>query len=130
MSKNYVCWKCGNSINDLPFPLSIRSHCSSCGGDLHVCKLCRFYDKTRANQCQEPIAEAVVTKTRANFCDYFQARPDAYQFKEPGTIQTAQQELGALFGEDLTDKLSSNDPDAAKTELEKLFGMKDNNDEQ
>ena len=129
MANNIVCWKCGNSVNDLPFPLSRLSQCAQCKADLHVCILCQFYDKTRANQCQEPIAEPVKIKDKANFCDYFQPKPNAYLAKEQSAMQSAQQDLAALFGEQTTGKPSSNDADVAKSELEKLFGIKDNDDE-
>ena len=124
MTNNLQCWKCGHAIDDLPMPLSRLSQCVSCKAELHVCKLCQFYDKTRANQCQEPIAEPVKIKDRANFCDYFQVKPEAYLAKDSSAAQAATQDLSALFGEDVADKISSHDADAAKSELEKLFGMK------
>jgi len=120
MSDNYVCWKCGAGIGHLPFPLGRMSKCDKCNADLHVCCLCKFYDKSRANQCQEPVADPVVDKRRANFCGYFEAKLDAFQIQETSGATTAQQELAALFG-DSVDISDSNDPDKSKSELERLF---------
>lgn len=122
MADNYVCWKCGAPIGHLPFPLGRMSRCDQCKADLHVCKLCKFYDTTRANQCQETVADPVVDKQRANFCGYFQPEPDAFKQQDSTVTNSAQQQLADLFNEPVNLPGSSNDPDQAKTELEKLFG--------
>ena len=123
MAENLVCWKCGASIADLPVPLSRRAICSGCGAELHVCLMCRFYDKARSNQCQEPVAEAVQYKHKANFCGYFQVKADAWQEQDTKSAQSAKNDLAALFGEDVTAKLSSSNAGQSKAELEKLFGL-------
>jgi hypothetical protein len=33
--------------------------------------MCQFYDPNTYNQCKEPIAERIVEKEKANFCDFF-----------------------------------------------------------
>lgn len=121
MADNYVCWKCGADISHLPFPLGRMSKCDKCKTDLHVCHLCKFYDKSRANHCQEPVADPVIDKRRANFCGYFEAKVDAFQNQDSSAAGEAQQELAALFGAPV-DIADSNDPEKAKSELEKLFG--------
>ncbi|MCI0507442.1 MAG: hypothetical protein L0Z73_15215 [Gammaproteobacteria bacterium] len=127
MPENLVCWKCGASIADLPFPLARHASCSVCGAQLHVCKQCKFYDKTRSNQCQEPIAEPVYEKEKANFCELFQVKANAYQTRSTTAAEAAKSQLDALFGGKAAASVSSHDPKQAKTELEKLFGL-DNND--
>ena len=129
MSDNLVCWKCGTSIADLPMPLARHEACRNCGAQLHVCKLCKFYDKTRSNQCQEPIAEQVNEKEKANFCELFQIKASAYQAKDSSAVEAANSELDALFGGNAATTQSSNDPDKAKSELEKLFGLDEENKE-
>ena len=129
MSENMVCWKCGTSITDLPMPLARHAACHSCGAQLHVCKLCKFYDKTRSNQCQEPIAEPVNDKEKANFCELFQIKADAYKERDASALESARSELDALFGGNVSENLSSNDSDNAKSELEKLFGLDQENKE-
>lgn len=121
MTDNYVCWKCGAGISHLPFPLGRMSKCESCKADLHVCKLCKFYDKTRANQCQEPVADPVADKQHSNFCGYFEAKIDAFQQNDSSPASAAQKELASLFGEPV-DIPQGNNADKAKSELEKLFG--------
>ena len=74
LTDQLVCWKCGATITDTPFPLARTSVCRSCDAELHVCKLCEFFDTTVANQCRETIAERVNDKERANFCDYFKPK--------------------------------------------------------
>lgn len=129
MPDNVVCWKCGTSITALPFPLARHATCSACGAQLHVCKLCKFYDRTRSNQCQEPIAEPVYEKDKANFCELFQVKANAYQAPDTTAEKASKSKLDALFGGNTAGAISPNDPVQAKSELEKLFGLdKDSND--
>jgi len=123
MNDNVVCWKCGASIENLPFPLSRLATCAACHAELHVCMLCRFYDTSRANHCQEPIAEPVKDKRRANFCELFQVRADAYCQPASDKTHATQRELSALFGEDVSAPVSVTTADHAKSELDKLFGL-------
>lgn len=92
-----VCWKCGASLAHLSPPLTRRDVCKQCNADLHVCKLCVFYDTGKAKHCREPIAEEVTDKTRANFCDYFKPREDAYSNKQQSEAEKAKAHLEALF---------------------------------
>lgn len=108
---------------DLPLPLSRRAVCSSCRADLHVCLLCRFFDKTRSNQCREPIAEPVQYKDKANFCAYFQVKPDAWQQPDSSAAEAAKSQLADLFGAQTINNESPTNADQSKQELEKLFGM-------
>lgn len=52
--------------------ISFRERCPVCGGPLHICKSCCFYDETAYNSCREISADRVVDKERSNFCEYFQ----------------------------------------------------------
>lgn len=120
MADSYVCWKCGADVSHLSFPLGRLDKCEACKADLHVCKLCKYYDKSRANQCQEPVADPVNDKQRSNFCGYFEIRTNAYQQADSSEVTAAQQELAALFGEPV--EVRSSDSIDTKSELEKLFG--------
>jgi hypothetical protein len=125
MSHSAVCWQCGASLAELTLPLSRFDVCKQCRAELHVCKLCRFYDVTVAKHCREPIAEEVRDKQHANYCDYFSPRDNA--FKPPATaeIDRARAQLDALFGkpapQSATDKQAAADAAAA---LQDLFGGK------
>ena len=46
--------------------------CPKCHKATHCCKNCRFYSPGKHNDCDEPVAERVTDKDRANFCDYFE----------------------------------------------------------
>ena len=93
-----VCWQCGASLADLTPPLTRRDACKQCRADLHVCKLCEFYDIGKAKHCREPIAEEVTDKRRANFCDYFKPKEDAYSNVRQTEADKAKAQLEALFG--------------------------------
>ncbi|MDA8078755.1 MAG: hypothetical protein M0Z79_07415 [Nitrospiraceae bacterium] len=48
-----------------------KSVCPHCGGDLRICRNCRFYSETSHNKCLETKAEHQRSREKANFCDYF-----------------------------------------------------------
>lgn len=111
-----VCWQCGADISGLPLPLGRRSECPECHAELHVCRMCRHFDTSKAKQCREPMAEEVLNKTRANFCDWLQVKTNAYH---PSVAQSSQRKsLAALFG-DPDDNTAQGD---AKSDLDRLFG--------
>ncbi len=123
-----VCWKCGASLEALSLPLRRLDECKQCGAELHVCKLCEWYSTSVAKHCREPIAEEVKDKERANFCDYFKPRADAYSNAHETAAQKAQKELEALFGGgQAAGAASAPEPSAAeraRAELEALFKKK------
>ncbi len=116
-----VCWKCGASIAALTLPLRRLEVCKACDAELHVCRLCEFYDIGVAKSCREPIAEEVKDKIQANFCDYFQPRPGAHT---PAGQQAQQSrgQLEALFGQPDPAAPVVSSPDEARSRLEELFG--------
>lgn len=97
-SPDLVCWKCGASLAALTLPLRRLEECPDCSAELHVCRLCTYYDPRVAKSCREPVALEVKDKERANFCDYFEPRPDAYRPPDTGAAAGARIELEALFG--------------------------------
>jgi len=124
VSDALVCWKCGASLDGLPLPLGRREECPACHCDLHVCRLCLYYDTGVSRACREPVAEEVKDKVRANFCGYFQPRAGAYQSADDAPSRAARAQLDALFGGDAGTAGSPSDADAAREQLEKLFGKK------
>lgn len=122
-----VCWKCGASLADLSLPLQRLDECRQCHAELHVCKLCEWYSVAVAKHCRETVAEEVKDKERANFCDYFKAKPDAYAAVSVDAASKAQAELDALFGGGSQKSAENSPPSAAekaRAELEALFGKK------
>lgn len=116
-----VCWKCGAGVAHEPQPLSRTAQCKACRADLHVCRMCVYFDIRVANSCREPVVDPIVEKDRSNFCGYFQPKPGCYV---PGTDSSrAMAELGALFGGGpvTTGPVSSEN---ARKQLDALFGSK------
>lgn len=92
-----VCWKCGGSLAEFILPFGRAEYCRACRAELHVCRMCRFYDTTKAKQCAEPVAEPVTNKERANFCGYFEPAAGRFAPANPAS-ESAQAALDALFG--------------------------------
>ena len=116
------CWKCGGALPDLLAPLPRHEECPHCRAQLHVCRMCEFFDAAAPQQCREPVADLVSDKQRANFCGYFQVNPQA--FSEPsGEADASRRQLDALFGGESSapDSEPQTADDASRDELEKLF---------
>lgn len=123
------CWKCGACLKDIPLPFSRYSKCKSCNADLHVCRMCEFYDRTVSKMCREPVAEEVKDKQRANFCGYLQPSPRAYFVQDRSAADASKSELENLFGMDAgSSGGTTSDPDEAKQKLDDLFGLGDKKD--
>ena len=119
-------------------PLRRRDECPACGADLHVCRMCEFYDTSVAKSCREPVAEEVTDKERAHFCDYFRARPGLHAAGGVSEADGARAQLEAMFGIDnkTADQQSAADAeslmerkrakaDEARRQLDALFGGDD-----
>jgi hypothetical protein len=65
------CWHCGADLTQSDY--GREAGCMACGKPTHVCRNCRHYAPGRPNDCLEPLAERVLDKTRANFCDHFES---------------------------------------------------------
>lgn len=72
----HLCHHCGAPWDGDPKAGRV-SVCRRCAAPLHCCLNCRFYDRTRNNQCAEPAAEWVGDKAKGNFCEYFEWRHGA-----------------------------------------------------
>ncbi|HNQ03050.1 MAG TPA: hypothetical protein PKH69_00410 [Thiobacillaceae bacterium] len=111
----WVCWRCGADISRLPRPLGRRAQCPGCHAELHVCRLCRHHDPGKAKQCREPMAEEVQDKTRANFCEWFQAQArQTTTFARENSQDAAQRLFGTADGK--------SPPGDGKSALDRLFG--------
>lgn len=92
------CYRCGTSLAALSLPLSRLDLCPDCGVELHVCRMCRHYAPSAPDACDEDDAIEVRNKTTANFCDYFDPDPGAFDGREQRAEERARGELDALFG--------------------------------
>ena len=98
MSDELVCWRCGASLASLALPLGRIEECPACRSQLHVCRLCRSWDRTRPKQCREDDAEEVRDKERANFCDWFKPRSGAFDAAGAAAESAARATADSLFG--------------------------------
>lgn len=94
------CYCCGASLEALPQPLGRLAECLACRSELHVCRMCEFYDPAVSQACREPMAEEVKDKTRANFCEYFSPRPGPREAAKMPAGEDSRRGLEALFGGD------------------------------
>lgn len=94
-----VCWRCGASLEDIPTPFARLAQCKSCGADLHVCRLCKFYNPNHFEKCDHELAEPAREVDVANFCHYFRPVVNAYHAEENSRADAAMAQLKALFGE-------------------------------
>lgn len=92
-----ACWKCGASLAEFVLPFGREEYCRACRAELHVCRMCRFFDTTKSRQCAEPVAEPVQNKERANFCGYFEPAGGRFRAADPAA-DSARNALDALFG--------------------------------
>ncbi len=122
MSETYTCWKCGGLLTEVLLPLPRHEECPHCRAQLHVCRMCVFFDPAVAQQCREPVAGFVSDKQRANFCGYFQINPAAVP-ASPDPAGGARGRLDALFGGESTAAAAETPgaEDAAREQLERLF---------
>ena len=100
MADPLLCWRCGASLAALPLPLGRRDECPDCVAELHVCKMCRYYDAQVPKACREDDAEEVKEKERANFCDYFKPSANAYVPGFRAASAKAENQLASLFGDE------------------------------
>lgn len=116
------CWKCGAPQQDLLLPLARLAECPQCRAQLHVCRMCVFFDLAAAQQCREPVAELVTDKQRANFCGYFQINPNAFSASSD-QVAASRRQLGSLFGEGAPDPepTGRSAEEVARERLEQLF---------
>ena len=107
MDHGLRCYRCGQSLAELLLPLSRRDECPQCTIDLHVCRMCQYYDPGVPDACIEDDALEVTDKARANFCDYFKPSNDAYSPVEFDAEVAARASLGALFGDETAPEASA-----------------------
>ena len=131
MNKELVCWHCGASLRDLPRPLRSSMRCPQCQADLHVCRLCRYYDPRYIGGCSHDRADKVLDKQRANYCTHFTPKPGAFEDPAHEPYSQARDALATLFGDESAatgDDPAEDSPlspaERARREAEALFAPK------
>ncbi len=100
MSHSLRCYRCGEALSALSLPLSRHDQCPACSADLHVCKMCVYFDARVPRQCREDGAEDVTEKERPNFCDWFKPSDTAFDPARGEAAAAAHDALSALFDDD------------------------------
>jgi hypothetical protein len=89
------CHRCGVAAG--ADPVGRREVCAGCGAWLHCCRNCDFFAPGAHHDCREPVAEVVVVKEDANFCDWFRPRPDDGAQRASDPAVEARARLERLF---------------------------------
>ena len=121
MPEPLSCWRCGAGLAALPLPLGRRDECPDCLAELHVCKMCLYFDAQVPRACKEDDAEDVKEKERANFCDYFKPNPAAYVPGFRTATAQAQDQLAGLFGDEPAGSADAGEADPHQDALDDLF---------
>ena len=127
MTNTLRCYKCGASLETLSLPLRRLDEGPECRRELHVCRMCLFYDARLPKNCSEEDAPEVSELERANFCDYFKPSPNVYTPEALEVEQKARERLATLFvssGTQATPADKSPDSshhEAGRVEAENLF---------
>ena len=120
---DFRCWRCGTQLTEDLLPVRRVELCMACNADLHVCKMCGFFNLSVANACEETIATAVSNKERSNYCEYFKPSVRAYKGGADGAAARARHELEQLFGGQTSDTTHSAGA-SSQSELERLFDIR------
>ena len=129
MGKPIVCWRCGAAVKPEQRPIKRLEQCRRCQADLYVCRLCRSYNPRMLGYCDHDHAEPPLDRERANFCQYFTPRPDAWTPAGNDAEQGARKELDSLFGATPVDPAAQaadtsskeTESERARAEIERLF---------
>jgi hypothetical protein len=74
-SEFFICHSCNTKSEfQLGQTIGKNEECSKCRSDIRVCLNCEFYDKSKYNECREPISEAVREKSKRNSCESFKLK--------------------------------------------------------
>jgi hypothetical protein len=95
-AKEFCCFRCGTP-HEFKERIGRGDSCTKCDADLRCCRNCRHYNANAHNQCNEPQAEWVREKDRANYCDYFEPRQGAAGSGTPSRSQDARARFEDLF---------------------------------
>ena len=96
MAALLICWNCGESLADVPLPVSRHANCASCFEVLHCCRMCRHYLPNKTPYCGDERADPPTVKENANFCDYFEPA-NRFNTRDAGPSGKAKSALDNLF---------------------------------
>lgn len=65
------CAHCGAKLFSSP---GLEKTCKDCGGDLHTCTNCRYFDPSAPKECRRPIETRISAKSKRNRCEDFEPK--------------------------------------------------------
>lgn len=89
-----VCWNCQRPLTTAEY--GREDACLDCGKATRVCRNCRRFEPGRPDDCDEPMADAVLDKVRSNFCSFFEPTETVYskqQTDNPTDLLKAAEDL-------------------------------------
>lgn len=89
------CWHCGRGL--LPADLARENTCPGCGKSTRCCRNCRWYAPGRPNDCREPMAERILDKEKANYCELFRPSLEAGAQPQAGAANDLRRAAEDLF---------------------------------
>lgn len=134
MKKRIECWRCGKVLKPEQLPITRLEQCRHCHADLHVCRLCRYWNLRYTSKCSHDHAEPPLDRERSNFCQYFRPVAGSFGNAKVPAGESARSSLEALFGKDQeqagTDPVAGGmtESERARRALDALFGG-DNGDD-
>ncbi len=85
------CYKCSKVFEMDTRKVSRQDRCFHCGIEVKVCKMCKHYEPSAYNECREAIAERIVDKEKANFCELFEPGvPGAKSYEKDKLLSAAE----------------------------------------
>lgn len=128
MGGKVVCWKCGDGLKEIAWPITRLSRCPECFADLHCCLACRKYAPQYDAKCSDERADPPARKEAANFCSWYAPRPEAFDAEVHSADHAARAAAAALFGDagpqsepEQDDERPMSDTERALAEAERLF---------
>jgi hypothetical protein len=100
MAQRLACYRCGATLEKLTPPLARLDACPRCGVDMHVCRMCEFYNPRLPTSCAQEDAPEVGDKQKANFCDFFVPSPNAFDPSDLRAAQDSEARVRALFADE------------------------------
>ncbi len=88
------CAACGAKVSP---NIRFDSTCSNCKADLHICRLCTYFDTSARFECRKPIPARIVNKNARNTCELFEARTVVERETSSGPPTDARQAFANLF---------------------------------
>ena len=93
----YFCYTCGKELK-IKVDVDREGICPFCQSYIHCCYNCAFYHPAVPNKCNEPQADFVSDKSKANFCQYFIIKEyESPPFDHDEDVRKAKAKLDALF---------------------------------